>query len=532
MSAFPGHLQALLSARGYPHPVRTVELIETHVSWILLTGEYAYKIKRPLQYSFVDQRTLERRRFLCHEEVRLNRRFAPELYLGVCPIAERAGEAQVEGAGPVIEYAGKMRQFLRSEELDSLLETTRLEPTELEAFGHELARIHTRLPVAQPGEDRGHPPALATLILGNIEECARAGKAVGWSLDLRPLAAALEALVESTARLRSQRLANGRVRECHGDLHACNIVRCGSRLVAFDCLEFDARLRWIDVADEIAFLLTDLDVRQRPLHAQAFLNGYLSESGDYQGCALLPLFRAHRALVRAKITALRAAQANTSGADVDAARSQYEAYVDGARREVAPMRPILVLMCGLSGSGKTWLARRLAPALAAVHLRSDIERKRLAGLSAMDRTDSPVAQGLYSRAASERVYNRLAECAADTLRGGYTSIVDATFGRAESRSHFRDLAKLLGVRTCVVYCHAPRQVLETRIVERQRRQHDASEADLAVLAWQERYFEPPESHEASAVLDAQNPAPSAIEALIQRITALSASMNGKSPSLR
>jgi aminoglycoside phosphotransferase family enzyme/predicted kinase len=512
--------------------VGAVELIETHVSWILLTGEYAYKIKRPVQHSFVDQRALERRGFLCHEEVRLNRRFAPELYLGVCPIAVHAGEAQVGGPGPVIEYAVKMRQFFSSEELDQLLQTTRLEPTELDAFGHDLAQIHARLPVARPTEDMGHPNALVTLIIGNVEECVRAGKALGWTFDLHPMSATLEALLVSTARTRSERLTNGRIRECHGDLHARNIVRHGSRLIAFDCLEFDPGLRWIDVADEIAFLLVDLDVRQRPLHAQAFLNGYLTESGDYQACALQPLFQAHRALVRAKITALSAAQADISGADTNAARSQYEAYLDGARRAVAPKRPILVLMCGLSGSGKTWLAQRLAPALAAVHLRSDIERKRLAGLAAIDRSESPVGEGLYSREASQRVYSRLAECAADTLRGGYTTIVDATFGRAEDRSRFRDLASPLGVRTCVVYCHAPRQVLEARIVERQRRQHDASEADLGVLAWQEGHFEAPELHEVFAVLAAQSPEPAVIESLIQRIAALGASEGRNSPGLR
>jgi aminoglycoside phosphotransferase family enzyme/predicted kinase len=530
LSAFPGHLRALLSARAYPHPVTPVELIETHVSWILLTGEYAYKIKRPVQHSFVDQRALEHRRFLCHEEVRLNRRFAPELYLGVCPIAVRAGEVQVEGPGPVIEYAVRMRQFLRSEELDQLLEKTRLAPTELYAFGRELAQIHARLPVAQPSEQRDHRDALATLILGNIEECARAGSALGWTFDLHPLPEALEALLVLTAGLRSERLRKGRVRECHGDLHTRNIVRHGSRLIAFDCLEFDPALRWIDVADEMAFLLADLDVRQRPLHAQAFLNGYLTESGDYQACALQPLFSAHRALVRAKITALSATEANTSSANINAARCLYEAYLDGARRAVAPKRPILVLMCGLSGSGKTWLAQRLAPALAAVHIRSDIERKRLAGLAAMDRSNSPVAEGLYSREASQSVYSRLAECAADALRGGYTTIVDATFGRAEERSRFRHLAAPLGLRSCVVYCHAPRQVLEARIIQRQRRQRDASEADLAVLAWQEGHFEAPEPVEGLAVLEAHGAEPAAIESLIQRITALSGSDGGNSPA--
>jgi uncharacterized protein len=522
VSAFPGHLQALLSPRAYPHGVRAVELIETHVSWVLLTGEFAYKIKRPVQYPFVDQRSLERRQFLCHEEVRLNRRFAPELYLGVCPITARAGEAKVEGSGPAIEHAVKMCQFSRGEELDRLLEAAGIEPAELESFGRELALIHARLPVA-PAQEHEEPDSLTALVLDNLDECARAQKVLGGSCELRPMRAALEGLLTSTALLRVQRRSSGRVRECHADLHARNIVRRGTRLIAFDCLEFDPALRWIDVADEIAFLVADLGARQRPRHAQAFLGGYLTGSGDYQACALQPLFRAHRALVRAQITALSAPQAGSGGAGLSTSRAQFAAYVQEARRALAPGRPILVLMCGLSGSGKSWVAQRLAPALAAVHVRSDVERKRLAGLSSSARSASPPGEGFYTHEASLTVYNRLAECAADALRGGYTTIIDATFARAEERSRFRALATPLGVRACVVYCHAPRQVLESRILERQRRLNDPSEADLAVLVWQEARFEPPAPDETLPVLDAHSPTRAAIGALIARITALGAS---------
>jgi len=526
MSAFPGQLLALLSPRAYPHPVRRVELIETHVSWVLLTGEFAYKIKRPVLYTFVDQRSLERRRFFCHEEVRLNRRFAPEMYLAVCPISVRAGAAEVDGPGPVIEYAVRMREFPRTDELDQLLAAGRVEPAELRAFGSELARIHAQLPAAQPDDGWARPEALSTLILSNAAECSQAGKTLGTRHDLRALQAALGSLAESTLSLRVQRRADGRVRECHGDLHTRNIARYGARLLAFDALEFDPALRWIDVADEISFLLVDLETRQCPVHAQAFLAGYLTESGDYQTCALLPLFKAHHALVRAKIAALgtRTAAAN---ADRGSAPHEYEAYVESARHTLAAKRPVLVLMCGLSGSGKTWLAQRLAPALSAVHLRSDIERKRLAGLSPTDRSKSAAGEGLYAPDASRTVYRRLAECAADTLTGGYTTIVDATFGRAAERAAFRDLAQQRGVELCVVYCVAAREVLEARIVAREGRGDDASEADLPVLAWQGERFEPPGPHEASTVLEWQTPEEGAVEALARRITSLGA---GSKPS--
>ena len=535
MSAFPNQLQALLRPQAYPHPVGAVELIETHISWVLLTGEFAYKIKRPVRYPFVDLRSSERRAFLCHEEVRLNRRFAPELYLDVWPIALQAGEACLGGEGAVIEHAVRMRQFAREDELDRLLAAGRIEPAALESFGSELARIHARLPAAEPAQLWGRPDALQALILDNAEQCARSGDALGEGVAVRALQAPLATTLERTAQRLSERFASGRVRECHGDLHARNIVCFEGRLRAFDCLEFEPALRWLDLADEIAFLLADLEARQRPLHAWAFLNGYLGESGDYEACALLPLFKAHRALVRAKVAALVALQAgaaNASGAeaqepDASNARStdtqrEYRAYVECARRSLECTRPTLVLMSGLSGSGKTWLAGHLAPRLRAVHLRSDIERKRMAGLPTSARADAVVAEALYMRKITAAVYARLEQSAADILAAGYGAIVDATFARRADRSRFRELAVRLGVRLCMVHCQASQEVLQARILERGRRGDDASDAGLSVLAWQQRHFEPVEPQEGFRLFDIVTTEAGAVERLVGQIAAAAA----------
>jgi aminoglycoside phosphotransferase family enzyme/predicted kinase len=516
MSSFPDHLHALLYPRAYPHPVRTVDLVETHISWVLLTGRFAYKIKRPVHYSFIDLRRSAQRRRLCHEEVRLNRRFAPELYLGVRAIRRRQGEARIGGSGRIIEHAVSMRQFPRTQELDALLTARRIEPSELEAFGGDLARVHERLPVAHTRQSWGRPATQAAGIRDNAAEWLRAAEALGDISDLRALKASLEAWTAAALPLLERRFVAGRVRECHGDLHAGNIVRCGARLLPFDCLEFDPALRWIDVADEVSFLLADLHARQRPLHAQAFLSGYLTASGDYQACLLTPVFRAHRALVRAKVMALTALAGGTAGVARRTARHCHARYVECARRALAPQRPRLVLMCGLSGSGKTWLARRLAPALGAVHLRSDIERKRLAGLAPLARSASAVARGLYARAVTAAVYAHLAECATDTVAGGYTTIVDASFAAPGDRARFRALAAHLGIDLQIVYCHAPRRLLESRIRQRSHRADDPSEANLEVLHWQVRHFTPPAVHEAGAILDAAQFAPAE---LVRRIRA-------------
>jgi len=519
---FPERLKALLHPGAYPHAVQSVEVVETHISWILLTGEFAYKIKRPVHYPFVDLRSAGRREFLCHEEVRLNRRFAPELYLGVCPITSLEGEARLEGSGVVIEHAVKMRQFRREDELDRLLATARVAPAELAEFGRDLAHIHADLPVAEPTQTWGRPAAVRALILENLDECARAVEVFGADADVHALRTTLHARLEAASRWMSERFARGMVRECHGDLHSRNIVRRGSRLLAFDCMEFEPAFRWIDVADEVAFLLADLDSCHQALHAQAFLGGYLAGSGDYQACRLLEVYKAHRSLVRAKVSALSVVSVAGKGAgEIAAARRRYEGYLDGARRSLAPKRPILILMSGLSGSGKTWIAKRLAPLLGAVHLRSDIERKRLVGLRESARSGSDLGQGLYSREASMHVYQHLARCAGDTLAGGYTTIVDATLSRREDRSRFRDLSVELGATACVVHCQAPPEMLRARISERLERGNDPSEADLSVLQWQEMHWDPIQAEESFVVFEAMSTRGDIVDTLTRQITALS-----------
>src|SRR5581483_6223725 len=274
------------------------------------------------------------------------------------------------------------------------------------------------------------------------------------------------------------RRAQGHVRECHGDLHTQNIVRRDGKLVAFDCMEFEPAFRWIDVAEEVALLVADLRARGHARHAHAFLSGYLAQSGDFGLCRVLDLYKTHRALTRAKVAALQGAQ------------SDHDAQLGEARRALARKSPLLVLVMGLSGSGKTWLARRLAPDLGAVHLRSDVERKRLAGRAERADSRSTTGAGLYTSENTERLYAHLAKCAEDVLTGGYPAIVDATFLLRSQRASFAELARRLSVRLQVVYCDAPVALLRKRIEDRHAAGRDASEADLAVLDWQLRHHEP------------------------------------------
>jgi aminoglycoside phosphotransferase family enzyme/predicted kinase len=531
MSALPAHLLSLLTPPAYAHPVKLVRLIETHISWVLITGEFAYKLKRPVQYPFVDLRSAERRAFCCAEEIRLNRRFAPELYLGVSKITAKDGQARMDGEGPAVEHAVRMRQFECEEGLDRLLATRRVEPGELEVFGRNLAAIHAQLPVAQDPQAWGRPDSVVTLLLENLAQCVQLAAPHGTQSRIRAICEPYEARVRAAKSWIGIRRNEGRVRECHGDLHARNVVRYAGRLVAFDCIEFEPAFRWIDVAEEIAFLLMDLEARHAPLHAQAFMGGYLAHSGDYQACRLLRLYEIHHALVRAKVAAVEASNASEASAR-DGAIGQHEVYLECARRFLARESPMLLLMFGSSGSGKTWLAKRLAPLLDAVHLRSDIERKRMAGLAEHERSDSAVEQGLYSQQSSARVYEHLARCADDALAGGYSVIVDATFSRRGDRERFRKLAVERGVELRVIRCHAPKEVLAARIAERQRAQADASEADLAVLAWQQSHREPVTADEGLTAIDADTTLATVVEEVCENVRQVrSAPMKSRETSL-
>jgi aminoglycoside phosphotransferase family enzyme/predicted kinase len=477
MAELPRHLAGLMSPAAYPHPVQDVQLVETHISWVLLTGDYAYKIKRPVSYPFVDLKSPERRAFYCAEELRLNRRFAPELYLHVCEVREEGGSVRIGGSGRVVEHCVKMRQFSRDQELDRLLDAGQIEPDALAAFGRELALIHARLPVAEPSQPWGTAEQVRRGMLANIEQYEQAAQRAGLRADPN-LRAEVTVRLTALAREIDARRAQDRIRECHGDLHARNIVRRGSKLVAFDCMEFEPAFRWIDVAEEVALLVADLRARGYPRHAHAFLAGYLAQSGDFELCRVLDLYKTHRALTRAKVAVMEGALAD------------HDAQLAEARRSVTQKSPLLVLIAGLSGSGKTWLAQRLAPDLGAIHLRSDVERKRLAGLAERDDSGSATGAGLYTSDNTHRVYAHLAKCAEDVLAGGYPVIVDATFLLRSQRALFAELARRMRVRLQLVYCDAPISLLQKRIEARHAAGGDASEADLAVLDWQLKHCEP------------------------------------------
>lgn len=531
--SLPDPLKGLLRPGAYPHAVDAVELVTTHISWVLLAGEYAYKIKRPVRYPFIDLTSLARRQFLCEEELRLNRRFAPDIYIGICKIVAASGAPKVLAAdavgavesGPnaeiVLEYAVRMRRFPRTEELDRLLDARRIEPHELETFGRRLAQMHARLPAAPGSSPWGSPEAVRNQLMRNLLECADAAAVFGRSREILALHDTLQARLAAAASTMAERRARGRIRECHGDLHCRNIARVGGWLVPFDCLEYEPALRWIDTADEIGFLLSDLTARGWPLHARAFRAGYLAERGDYHACRVLTLYEAHRALVRVKIAAVSAAQNGAAGTR-EALCREHLRLVSFAADALAPKAPRLLLMSGLSGSGKTWLARQLAERLSAVHIRSDVERKRRAGLRELAPSHSRLGEDLYSAEASATLYDELTRAAEDVLSGGITAIVDAAFLTRAQRARFAELAARLRAPLRLLFCEAPEQIVRARLEERRRSRRDPSEADPDVLSWQLARLEPPSPDEGIEIIPVDTVRADALEWTLRSIGGVSA----------
>ncbi len=476
----------LLKASAFAHPVTRLELRETHISWIILTGPFAYKIKKSVRLEFLDASTLALRRHLCEEELRLNRRLAADLYVDVCPITREAGVMRVGGSGAAVEYAVRMKQFESSQELSALLDQGGVSPEEIIRLAQRLATFHQDAPEAAnpdfPHTDQLHDTVLGNLaiLLAHLDGAVlpELRALIDWTHDR--LHDSLEAL-----RMRER---CGFVRECHGDLHAGNIVRWAGELVPFDCLEFDPKLRWIDVMSDCAFLVMDLWAHGRQDLAWWFLNSYLERTGDYAGVRLLRFYAVYRALVRAMVDSL--------GARHDRLRMRIKTAAVFMNRPP----PALYIMHGLSGSGKSWLSERLAVRLGAVRMRSDVERRRLAGAPTSDR---------YTPQFGRRTYARLIECAEGCLQGSMSVIVDAAFLEAEQRHLFRDLASRHRARYVIIHCVANAKVLAQRIAQRRQMHTDPSEAGIEVLELQLQKVEPLDADDAShaVVVDTNLPDP-------------------------
>ncbi len=502
--------KALELPSAYPHPVEKIVTVETHISLVFLTGPYAYKVKKAVDLGFLDFSTLESREHFCREELRLNRRLCADLYLDVVPVTEQSGIIMIGGNGKVIDYAVKMVQFDRRLELDTLLIQGKITGEQIDQISRIVAGFHESAPAASPDTPYGQAKVLIKPVRDNFTEAARLNRDRQEKALLEKLKQWTENEYKRLIPLFSSRKADGAVRQCHGDMHTGNMVLWKNRVMIFDCIEFNQRLSTIDVFSEIAFLVMDLEHSGHPEHAWRFLNNYLSLTGDYQGIPLLRFYKTYRAMVRAKVTAIRHLQ-EENRQEKAKTLTEHRSYISTALACSSPAQPGLMLTCGVSGSGKTTVAGMLASRIQAIHIRSDIERKRLFGLGHLEKSSPGQNKAMYSIESSELTYTRLYEIATRCLESNYPVVVDATFLREEERRRFMRLGKNTGVPVIILFCMAPEPLLEERVTKRRRKGKDASEADKTVLLQQIRNFLPLSAMEQKITVTIDTSSPTSIE---------------------
>ncbi len=504
----------MLSADIFDHPVSHIQLIETHISWVILTGQYAYKIKKPVNFGFLDFSTLEKRQHYCDQELQLNRRLAPEIYLKVIAITGSKDHPSLKTRGKTIEYAVKMKQFPQAAQLDNMLASGKLNNDHIDAIAQMVTEFHQNTDVADDTMEYGS----SNMIYQPVEENFTQIKT---HLDTAVYADKLAKLEQwcNTEFLRLKpdfklRKQDGFIRECHGDMHLRNLLWLDGHAIAFDCIEFNPKLRWIDVISEVAFLVMDLHERKQLKLANHFLNTYLELTGDYEGLSVLPYYLCYRALVRAKVNALRLEQKDLSVEEKKISINEFESYLELAITYSQHKKQKVIIMRGLSASGKSTVSQQLLDSIGAIRIRSDVERKRLYGISATDSVADNIESGIYSSDASTHTYKKLIELTSFIIKAGYSVIVDATFLKYEQREAFRIVSEKLGAHFTILDITAPADVLRRRITQRK---DDASDANLTVLEHQLTHSQPLHLDEAKYAVSVDTNEVINIDRLIEKI---------------
>lgn len=508
-------IAALQNPALYPHPVDEFQVIETHISWVLLTGPYAYKIKKPVNFGFLDFTELADRQHFCEEELRLNQRLTDNLYLEVLPISGSAAAPQLNGDGPVIDYALKMRQFPQAQLLAEVQVRGELSEAHIDSLAAQIAHFHLNTPKVALDHPLCTPTAIVAPLRQNFEQIR---PLLNDKADLQQLDA-LEAWAESSLeRLWPElqaRASQGFIRECHGDIHLGNAALLDGQAVLFDCIEFNEPFRLIDIALDAAFLTMDLEDRGLKCMARRFTSAWLEHSGDYASLKLFNLYKTHRALVRAKVSLFRLGQEQDAVQRAVILR-QYRRYASLAESYSAIPSQFLAITHGVSAVGKSHVALRLVEALGAIRLRSDVERKRLFGEQSTHSPDT-LNSGIYSQDASTATYQHLHRLAEEVLHAGFPVVIDATYLMHAQRESAWQVAENTGAPFLILDCHAPDEVIASWLTQRQAASQDPSDATMAVVAAQQANREPLDDEELAHSKRVDTHDSASLDSLIQRI---------------
>ncbi|RZM82372.1 bifunctional aminoglycoside phosphotransferase/ATP-binding protein [Leptolyngbya iicbica] len=509
--SLPPLIEQMLQPEFYAHQVETpIRLMQTHVSYVLLTGDFAYKVKKSVDFGFLNYSTLAKRQHFCAEELRLNQRAASPLYLEVVPIAQQ-GDRYILGdaeGGEVVEYAVKMRQFPQATLLSHLFEQGGLSQELLRKLAEAIADFHLKAETNDYIREFGTVENVRQSIDENYEQTVGFIGGPQTQQQFDDTKAYTDKFFATQAALLQQRMDQNKIRACHGDLHLNNICYWQDELLLFDCIEFNEPFRFVDVMFDIAYIIMDLTVAGRQDLAASFLSHYVECTGDWEGLQVLPLYVSRQSYVRAKVTSFLLGDPSIDEATKQAASDKAAKYYTLAWSYVQPQAGQLLVMSGLSGAGKSTVAKELSRQLGGIYLRSDAVRKHLAGVPLQERGDD----SLYTPAMSQQTYARLTELGGLLASLGNTVILDAKFDRVATRQLAIAQAHAHNVPVTVVHCDAPLAVLEQRVRDRQG---DIADATVAVLANQQ--FEPFTAAEQPYVkrVDTTQPLPAQLATIVE-----------------
>ena len=489
-------LNALQDPALYDHPVSDFTLMETHISWVLLTGEFVYKIKKPVNFGFLDYSTLEQRAHYCAEELRLNQRLAPDLYLDVIAVHGSEAAPNLAGDGPIIEYMVKTRQFRQQDLLGNLQQAGGLTPAHIDSLAATLADFHQRIAPAAQDAPWGEPEQVHAPVAQNFEQIRPLLSEARDLAQLEQLEHWAHTTFQRLIPQLAQRKADGLIRECHGDIYLDNVTLIDGQVTLFDCIEFNDAFRWIDIMSDVAFMAMDLEDRGLPELSRRFVNAWLEHTGDYSGLAVLNYYKAYRAMVRAKVALLRLGQPDVSPQEREQVLARYHGYTALAESYTDIPRRLGLLTHGVSGSGKSTLSSQLVSRLGVIRVRSDVERKRLFQQSG----DAAGQTALYGPDMTHRTYTHLQALTTQILAAGYSVIVDATHLRREQRQMIRQAIEMQGAPCLILHCQAPLDTIEIWLNERQRKGADPSDADIHVVRSQLEQLEPLDEQERQITL--------------------------------
>ncbi|KZL47656.1 adenylyl-sulfate kinase [Nodularia spumigena CENA596] len=459
----PVLIQQMLQPGFYPHKVtEPIQLIQTHISYVLLTGDYAYKLKKAVNFGFLDFSTLEKRKHFCQEELRLNQRGAAQLYLEVLPVTMVDEQHHLAGTGKAVEYALKMRQFPQEFLFSTLFEQGKLNETHLEDLGKVVAQYHAKSATDDYIRSFGEVPQVRAAIDENYQQTEKYIGGPQTPKQFQETKKYTDNFFVERPELFTSRVENNYIRECHGDLHMRNIALWNDKITLFDCIEFNEPFRFVDVMYDVAFTVMDLEARHSPNLANAFLNTYVEQTGDWEGLQVLPLYLSRQAYVRAKVTSFLLDDPSIPETVKEEAAKTAAQYYTQAWEYTKPKAGKLILMSGVSGSGKSTTAKYLARELQAIQIRSDAVRKHLGGISLGERG----GDDLYTPEMTQKTYARLLNLGIILAQQGFNVILDAKYDKQHLRQDAIAQADKHQLPLEIIYCTAPLEVVQERLANR------------------------------------------------------------------